>query len=179
MYPYRPSTTLERFFAGVTEQTFQGQLGVVDPPLVDYLSELLTRFSRSDGVFRIRDVKGRTLVEVAEMLLEARERVGLARREIHRHVGDFILFWAGIYPDSLQRMRGEDTKDNLLSYWHEGKRAYSNAATIDCDPDKDTPGDILERLSDQFELCVYGLGEVRREWERRDGEIGPGPILFN
>ena len=28
----------------------------------------------------------------------------------------------------------------------------------------------LERLSHDFEMCVYGLGEVRREWEQRGGE---------
>jgi hypothetical protein len=25
---------------------------------------------------------------------------------------------------------------------------------------------VLRRLSDEFELCAYGLHEVRREWER-------------
>jgi hypothetical protein len=25
---------------------------------------------------------------------------------------------------------------------------------------------VLRRLADEFELCAYGLGQVRREWER-------------
>jgi len=25
---------------------------------------------------------------------------------------------------------------------------------------------VLRRLSDEFELCAYGLNQVRREWER-------------
>ena len=37
-------------------------------------------------------------------------------------------------------------------------------------------GEVLERLSHDFELCVYGLGEVRREWERREPESPAGPI---
>jgi len=36
---------------------------------------------------------------------------------------------------------------------------------------------VLERLSDCFELCVYGLGEVRRQWEDREGESDT-PILL-
>jgi hypothetical protein len=39
---------------------------------------------------------------------------------------------------------------------------------------------LLERLSHDFELCVYGLGEVRREWERRDpdGERPGEPFMI-
>jgi hypothetical protein len=36
---------------------------------------------------------------------------------------------------------------------------------------------VLKRLSEQFDLCVYGLGEVRRQWEERDGQTD-APILF-
>jgi hypothetical protein len=25
---------------------------------------------------------------------------------------------------------------------------------------------VLRRLSEEFELCAYGLSQVRREWER-------------
>ena len=45
---------LRRQFAALTEQTFQVDLGVVDPPLTDYLVELLIRFVRMDGIFRVR-----------------------------------------------------------------------------------------------------------------------------
>jgi hypothetical protein len=39
------------------------------------------------------------------------------------------------------------------------------------------PAEVLERLSDRFELCVYGLGEVRKQWEEREGE-SDGPLLL-
>ncbi|MCH8924028.1 MAG: hypothetical protein IIA67_12870, partial [Planctomycetes bacterium] len=92
---------LHRFFAGLSEQTFEVRLGVVDPPLVDYISQLLTRFVHTNMIYRIRDLAGRRLLEIAEMLAEAEARVGVARREAHRHVGDFILFWSGVYPEAL------------------------------------------------------------------------------
>ena len=101
----RPSHTLRQFFAGIAEHTFQTQLGVADPPLIDYLSELLLRFVRLDALFRIRSLAGRPLEEVAAMLIEAEQRIGDARREIHRHIGDFTLFWTGVFPEAVRRMR--------------------------------------------------------------------------
>jgi hypothetical protein len=38
---------------------------------------------------------------------------------------------------------------------------------------------VLERLGRQFDLCAYGLREVRREWERRDDAEFSGPMLID
>ena len=89
------------------------------------------------------------------------------RREAHRHIGDFTLFWTGVYPEALPRLCGRGRKDQFVDYCQQGKRAYHIASTIRSD-DADPQCDVLERLSHDFEMCIYGLGEVRREWERRD-----------
>ena len=39
---------LRDFFGGLTEHTFEARLGIADPPLVDYLVELLVRFIRTE-----------------------------------------------------------------------------------------------------------------------------------
>ncbi len=62
------SDVLWRYFAGLTEQTFEGGLGIVDPPLVDYVSGLLTRFIRTETVYRLRTPAGGRLSGVADML---------------------------------------------------------------------------------------------------------------
>jgi hypothetical protein len=161
---------LGRFFSGLCENVFEGQLGLADPPLVDYLSGLMLRFARLDSVHRVRNLSGKPAVEVADMLSEAESRVGLARRDVHRHIGDVTLFWTGVYPESLPKLRAVEKKDFFVDYCNQGKRAYYIASTIQTDREEDTPNEILQRLSFQFELCAYGLGEVRREWERRDDE---------
>ena len=166
--------TLRRFFSGVTEHAFVAQLGVADPPLVDYVSELLSRFVHSDAVYRIRDLAGRRLEEVAGMMSEAQQRVGDARREVHRHVGDFTLFWTGLYPESLRHLQGDQRRDFFLDYCEQGKRAYYIASTIP-GGDDGAASEVLRRLSHDFEMCAYGLSEVRRELERRDDDF-PGII---
>lgn len=173
MYPSRRATTLERYFAGLTEQTFETRLGVADPPLIDYISALLARFVRMDAVCQVRNLAGRRLNEVAEMLVEGEERFGDAKRAVHRHIGDFTLFWTGVYPESVPKLtRG--TKDRLLDYRAQGKRAYYIASTIES-TNEDVPGDILQRLSIDFELCAYGLGEVRKQWEAKEPSQGESP----
>jgi len=172
----RPST-LRRFFAGLAESTFQTQLGVADPPLTDYVAELMVRFVRSDAVYRVRDLAGRRMDDLADMLIEADHRIGEAKREVHRHVGDFALFWTGVYPEALERRGGKLKKDSLLNYTEQGKRAYYIASTIPAD-ETAPRAEVLQRLSEQFELCAYGLQELRRELEARDDD-SPQPFLLN
>ena len=176
----QPSSTLHRFFAGLTEYVFQSDLGVADPPLVDYISDMLVKFIRVDVLHKVRNLKGRPVSEVVEMVAEAEARIGDARREVHRHIGDFTLFWTGVYPESLRQMQGPAKKDHFVDYCAQGKRAYLIASSIEADRECDAPGEVLERLGRQFEMCAYGLREIRREWERRDGDAdAPTPIWVN
>jgi hypothetical protein len=159
-----PEHPLRRLFAGLTEHAFLATLGVADPPLIDYLSMLLARFLHSDDLYRLRDAAGRPLREVVEMLLEAQKipSEGRTAREVYRHIGDFTLFWTGVFPESLDRNRVG--KDAFIDYTMQGKRSYYLASRYD---DEENSGDapLLRRLSDQFELCAYGLTQVRNEWQ--------------
>lgn len=170
--------SLRRFFTGLAEHVFQSRLGVADPPLVDYLCDMLLRFTHSDELNRIRALDGRPIHEVADMMSEAQQRIGSARREVHRHIGDIALFCTGVYPETLKRMKPSERKDFFIDYCTQGKRAYLIAATIEPEPENEAPGEVLERLSAQFEMCAYGLGEVRREWERHDDEGPSRPLLL-
>jgi hypothetical protein len=167
---------LRRLFAGLTEQTFLTALGVADPPLTDYLSDMLSRFVHIDVIFRLRDATGRRLEEVAAMMIEAEAMPpeGRTRREVHRHIGDFTLFWTGVYPEALRRLRSVMTKDQFIDYCEQGKRSYYIASTFGDDPYRDE-APVLRRLSHEFELCAYGLSQVRREWERQRQGGAPLP----
>lgn len=179
MDPKRSRPPLLRFFSGLTEYVFETRLGVADPPLVDYLAELLTRFVHNDAIYKVRNPTGRRLQELAEMLLEAEARLGSSRREIHRHIGDFALFWAGLYPEALQRRQSRSYLDRFIDYCEQGKRNYYLASTMEPEDEEDTESAVLGRLSDEFELCVYGLGEVRKEMEARDeGDEPPKPLII-
>jgi hypothetical protein len=169
------ASAVRRFFTGLTEYAFHARLGVADPPLVDYISELLVRFVRSDDVYPVRSVRGQRLLQVTDMLAEAQHREGPARQKVHRHIGDFTLFWTGVYPEVADGMR-RSGKDALIDYHEQGKRAYWIASTIPVEREAASP-DVFKRLSENFELCVYGLGEVRRQWEQKNDDPD-APLLL-
>ncbi len=167
MWYYNPDHPLRRLFAGLTEHAFQNTLGIADPQLVDYLSLLLSRFVHIDAIYRLRNAQGKRLEEVAEMLLdaEALPQGGRTRREYHRHIGDFTLFWTGVFPEGLRRLCSAFSKDHLIDYTEQGKRSYYIASTFEEDPYREEAR-VLRRLSEEFELCAFGLHQVRREWQR-------------
>jgi hypothetical protein len=168
MWYEKPEHPLRCYFSGLTEQTFMADLGVADPPLVDYLSQLLSRFVHIEGIYKLRSSSGRTLEEVADMMMEVESLPpeGRTSREMHRHIGDFTLFWTGVYPEALKRLRSSMCKDHFIDYCEQGKRSYYVASTFENGPyAEEAP--VLRRLSERFELCAFGLAKVRREWERK------------
>ncbi len=164
---------LHRLFRGFTEQTFMAELGIGDPGLVGYVANLLAGFVPSEAIWRLRDARGGRLKEVTAMLAEAEATPDDdRRRDCYQHVGDFTLFWTGVYPEALGKLQGSDSPDCLINFQQQGKRSYYLASTL-------VSGDeapVLRRLSHEFELCAFGLSRVRREWERHEAEAARGPI---
>ncbi len=159
---------LIRLFRGLTESTFLEELGIGDPGLVGYVADLLARFVPSSEIWRIRDGTGTRLTLVTEMVAEAESSSDEdRRRECHRHVGDFTLFWTGVYPEALGKLRASSSADHLIDFQAQGKRSYYLASTLTGEQ-----SDVLRRLSVEFDLCAFGLSRVRREWER--AEMTPG-----
>ena len=167
-----PTHPLGRWFQGLVEHALFTDVGICEPAVADYLSRLLTGFLHVDQIYLFRDVNGRRLQEIGEMLARAGDggerSLAARRRRIHRHVGDYAMFWSGIYPESL-RKHGGGGNDRLKEYVGEGKRAYRVASELSREQDQPPPI-LLRQLSEDFEYCVYGLALVRRSWEEEDPE---------
>ena len=171
MISVRADHPLRRLFAGYTEQTFINTLGVGDPPLIDYLSELLSRFVHLDCVYRLRNTQGRRLEEVADMVIEAEglPPEGRTRREVHRHIGDFTLFWTGVYPEMVNRLRSVLSRDHFIDYCEQGKRSYYIASTFEDDAKR------MEREQD-FTKRVKDATEGKEKEKEKEHETGGKPM---
>ncbi len=163
---------LRRLFCLLTERSFIENLGWPDLNVAEYVSNLLVEFSHTDNLHRIRSRKGKRLDAVVELLFESEvllEAQSLDREcEVHRHIGDFTLFMTGLFPEYLKRLKSAGLiyhKDFLVDYVKTGKRSYGIVAqSPGAAADSDTP--LFRKLSDNFELCVTGLGFVRADLDR-------------
>ncbi len=159
MKPARPSGSLRHYISGLSEHVFQVCLGIADPSVADYISDLLIRFTRLDQLQAASSGSEKSLHTLEELLREARQREDQQRRELHRHIGDVALFWVGVFPESLRRGRQQQ---QLEHYRDCGKRAYLVASRIQSD---EVPGELLARLGNDFDTCVSGLHQIRSHWK--------------
>lgn len=157
---------LRRFFAGALEDVFYTQLGICAPDLVAYLTDLLTDFIHVRDIYSLHGIGGDTLETVSEMIDRASTARDLPPRQrellIHRHVGDYTLYWTGLFPEGLGRCKGP--ADYFVDYCEQGKESYAIASELSSESDR-PPSTLLRRLSLHYEDCVYGLTLTRRAWE--------------
>ena len=159
---------LRRLFAGTVQQVMYTDVGMCDPQLVDYVADMLGQFIHMDEIYRFRNAGGKRLETLAAMVTESElgeEATAEARdRTIHRHIGDFALFWTGLFPEGLGRAR-LGMVDRLSHYVEQGKRSYAVASELTVSEREKPPARVLQRLSERFEQCVYGLHLCRKEWD--------------
>jgi hypothetical protein len=164
--PISSDHPLRRLFGAIVAQTFANQLGVAAPGVPEYIANVLVDFTHTDSIFRLRDARGRRLEEVGEMLMEGDVQLNATsferEREVHKHIGDFTLFWTGVYPEMLRYFRAATRRDHLLDYVEQGRTSYRIAATFDHGP-YEAEAPILRTLAEEFETCMFGLNLVRRE----------------
>lgn len=171
MHALNPSDELRDLFRGTVEQVFFTQLGLCEPELTDYLARLLAGFLHMDAICRLQDPEAAATVDEIVQRCVADELAGrddvsdhAVSRLLNRYVGDFSLFWTGMYPETL-RARRQGGVSRLHEFTLRGKQGYEIASTLTRVGDQPT-ADLLHGLSEQFEYCADGLRLVRASWER-------------
>lgn len=170
--PIPPQHPLRQLFEALTERSFTEHLGWPDAKVTSYVSDLLVDFTYTDQLYKIRNRHNQAVHTVVELLFESEimlEAQSLDReRDVHRHIGDFTLFMAGLFPEYLRRLKSAGLiyhKDFLVDYVKTGKRSYGIVAQIGR-ADAETNLPLFQKLSENFELCVTGLGFVRSDLDR-------------
>lgn len=165
------SHPLRRLFVELVERRFFRDLHQ-DAGVAGYLSELLTDFTHVDNLYRLRNPRSRPLDDVGKMLLES-DPLGPQgsferERAVRKHIGDFTLFFTGMFPEAVaaqRRRRACPRLDLLVDYVQAGKQSYAIVSSFD-QFEYRAQAPLFRRLSDSFELCVYGLNLVKQDLER-------------
>jgi hypothetical protein len=86
-----------------------------------------------------------------------------AERALRKHIGDYALFVAGMYPEAMgssRRLRRH--QPSLGELIQAGKESYYIVSQFNLfEYEQEAP--LFARLSDRFERCILGLTLVREE----------------
>ena len=162
------SHPLEPFFQQAVRNSYEGKLGLHDPDVTGYVAHLLCEFSEADKLYNVRDELGRPIEELSEMMFAADPVHGTAssfdaERAVRKHIGDYALFVAGMYPEAMDyNHRHRRRRPSLCELIHAGKESYFIVSQFNLfEYEQDAP--LFARLSDGFERCIFGLTLVREE----------------
>jgi hypothetical protein len=144
------------FVEDVVSEALYGRLGLADRPPVDqYLVDLLMRFMHRNGIYSVTDEFGFRVESVAKMLEEGDVRLKAnsfeRERQVHRHIGDFLLFWSGMFPE--HKFGGVDRFVNPVI---QGQTSYLIVSSFD-HPPFDEEAALFRRLGAEFEAMQAGL----------------------
>jgi hypothetical protein len=159
---------LEPFFQQVVRNSYEGKLGLNDPDVTAYVAHLLCEFSEADNLYKVRDEVGRPIEELTEMINASDPVHGTApsfdaERALRKHIGDYALFVAGMYPEAMssdRRIRRH--QPSLGELIHAGKESYFIVSQFNLF-EYEREASLFARLSDRFERCILGLTLVREE----------------
>jgi hypothetical protein len=161
---------LEPFFQQAVRNSYEGKLGLHDPGVTGYVAHLLCEFTEADKLFSVRDAMGRPVNELEAMLFAADPIHGDApsfdaERAVRKHIGDYALFVAGMYPEATSASHGRHRRSHRPSLGElirAGKQSYYIVSQFNLyEYEQEAP--LFARLSDSFERCILGLALVREE----------------
>lgn len=169
---------LEAFFHQAVRNSYEGKLGLHDPEVTNYVARLLCEFSSSDKLYKVRDEMGRPIDELDQMVSAADPVNGTApsfdaERMIRKHIGDYSLFVAGMYPEAVEPWRhNHRNHPRLQELVQTGKESYYIVSQFNLfEYEQEAP--LFSRLSDWFERCILGLTLVRDELAHRKPMLPP------
>lgn len=170
------SHPLQELFRDLVGRHYAEEIGIRDPQVVAYVSHLLAEFCDAEQLFKIRNGFDRPLSDVGEMLLESDPVYGPApsfdrERQVRKHIGDYTLFFAGMFPESINHFRLRRQRlENFVDWMKAGKESYYIVSQFEhFEYAKVAP--LFANLSRNFEGCVFGLNRVKNELQEMQHPI--------
>ena len=170
------SNPLLRLFQELVSYHFSSDVGIRDSEVHAYVSNLLCEFFDMEQLYKVRDAAGRPLHDVGEMLLESDPVYGEApsfdrERQVRKHIGDYALFFTGMFPESINQFRLRNQRlENFVDWMKAGKESYYIVSKFEhFEYAKVAP--LFAMLSKNFEGCVYGLNMVKNDLQEMQHPI--------
>jgi hypothetical protein len=159
-----PNHPLRRIFHELVRDCLRA-----DSDVQHYIADMLTEFTSADKLYPVRDAGGRPVGSI-DALLHASDPVhGTAasfddERRLRKHLGDFLLFTAGMAP------RNSSSPERLDRMVRTGQESYWVVSQFNLfEYEQEAP--LFLKLSAAFEPSVQGLNEVYRRLQRNGSDL--------
>ncbi len=172
------SHPLHQLFLELVSQHFSNDVLVRDTAVSRYVARMLTDFCDVTNLHKIRNANDRPLDDVGEILLEADPIFGSApsfdrEREVRKHVGDYTLFFTGMFPESINHLRLRRQRlEGFIDFMKAGKESYYIVSKFE-HFEYAQAAPLFARLSESFEQCVFGLNMVKNDLAEMQHPIMP------
>jgi len=170
------SHPLQQLFIELVGRHYAEEIGLRDPQIVNYVAHLMAEFCDAEQLFKIRNAGGQPLTDVGEMLVESNPVFGPApsfdrERQVRKHIGDYSLFFSGMFPESINHHRLRKYRlEGLLDFVKAGKESYYIVSKFEhFEYAKVAP--LFRRMSQEFERLVYGLNQVKNDLQEMQHPI--------
>ena len=170
------SHPLQKLFVELVGRHYAEEIGIRDPQIVGYVAHLLSEFCDVEQLYKIRGSAGQPLTDVGEMLVESNPVFGPApsfdrERQVRKHIGDYTLFFTGMFPESINHFRLRRNRlEGFVDWMKAGKESYFIVSKFEhFEYAKVAP--LFASLSHHFEQCVYGLNRVKNDLQEMQHPI--------
>lgn len=166
---------LREFFRSLVHNSLSVKLGLHDADIENYLCGLVTEFMHADA--SLLPDRDKTVEDIVEMLATGDVLLGAdsfeRERQVHKHVGDYIMFWGGLFPEHLAMLRKQARPSGMIDHVSQGKASYYLVSTF-VHGDYAREATLFKNLSEDFEAYLFALHLVREAWDEGDGNWSQG-----
>lgn len=172
--PISETHPLRNMMLRLVRESARTHVGEVDEDAETYVASVVMRFAHADA--SILQQRDREVEDLFEMLAAGDIRLAAEsfddERRAHKHIGDYLLFWEGIYPEHLRQMRKQGRAAGFINPVVQGRSSYYVVSTFRFGKYA-READLFERLSERFVNYLRALRSLRREIH---GDEPPDPL---
>jgi hypothetical protein len=149
----RVSTRL--YFYLLVRNAFR-RAGIEDRGVADYVAEVLSAFASSDRISSAGALRAEYLIDMLVALSQADNRTVY---EIRVHIGNYALFFAGLFPERI-RHRAELRGFPDLGYYENVGRSQYRAASDHPLAQRYAMDNVLATLAERFKATRLALNDI-------------------
>ena len=135
-----------------------------DPHISNYIANMLSQFTRSSSLFKIRENDKKSCHYIVDMIEDSIQSDNIRKYYIYCHIGDYTLFLTGMIPEYIDYRFEHKKRPVDRNYYVKFGKVYYGLASGTVNAKKNKLSDTLSQLSEGFEVVVKILHYMNNKY---------------